>query len=154
MHGHVCKQLYSGPVTQQLYSGPVTQQLYSGPVTHLLSVLCVLMKILSHASAKRKTKRLTLQILNIYVLFSSDIVAVKALVCLCLTSVSKAECFDCDACPGRNRRDCYFSTAPCMCPCSVISRLPPVCPCDVISRLPPVCVRVMLFLDCPLCVSV
>ena len=36
-----------------------SSMLYSGPVTHLLSVLCVLMKILSHASAKRKTKGLT-----------------------------------------------------------------------------------------------
>ena len=31
--------------------------IFSGPLTHLLSVLWVLMKILSHASAKKKTKR-------------------------------------------------------------------------------------------------
>ena len=32
--------------------------IFSGPMTHLLSVLCVSVKILSHASAKKKTKRL------------------------------------------------------------------------------------------------
>ena len=32
--------------------------IFSGPVTHLLSVLYILMKIHSHASAKEKTKRL------------------------------------------------------------------------------------------------
>ena len=32
--------------------------IFSGPITHLLSVLRVLMKILSHASAKKKTKGL------------------------------------------------------------------------------------------------
>ena len=31
---------------------------FSGPVTSLFSVLCILMKILSHANAKNKTKRL------------------------------------------------------------------------------------------------
>ena len=30
--------------------------LFSAPMTHLLSMVCVLMKILSHASAKKKTK--------------------------------------------------------------------------------------------------
>ena len=30
--------------------------LFSGPVRHLLSMLCVLVKILSHASTKQKTK--------------------------------------------------------------------------------------------------
>ena len=30
--------------------------IFSGPVTHLLSVLCVLLKILSDAGAKKKTK--------------------------------------------------------------------------------------------------
>ena len=40
MQGHTCKHIFSGPVT------------------HLLSMLCVLMKILSNASAKKKTKRL------------------------------------------------------------------------------------------------
>ena len=29
-----------------------------GPITHLLSLLRVVMKVLSHASAKKKTKRL------------------------------------------------------------------------------------------------
>ena len=32
--------------------------MFSGPVTHLLSVLCVLMELLSRASAKKRTKRL------------------------------------------------------------------------------------------------
>ena len=32
------------------------QTVYSGPITHLPSVLCILMKILSHASAKEKKK--------------------------------------------------------------------------------------------------
>ena len=35
-----------------------TNSVFSSPVTHLLSVLCVLMKILSHTSVKKKTKRL------------------------------------------------------------------------------------------------
>ena len=35
-----------------------SDSVFSGPVTHLLLMLCVLMKILSHASAKTKTKRL------------------------------------------------------------------------------------------------
>ena len=34
------------------------KRIYSGPIIHLLSVLRILMKILSHASAKKKTKGL------------------------------------------------------------------------------------------------
>ena len=33
---------------------------FSGPATYVLAILCVLMKILSHASAKKKTKMLNL----------------------------------------------------------------------------------------------
>ena len=32
-------------------------RIFSGPVTHLLSMLSVLMKVLSHACVKKKTKR-------------------------------------------------------------------------------------------------
>ena len=34
------------------------KRIFSGPITHLLSVLRVLMKIFSHASAKNETKGL------------------------------------------------------------------------------------------------
>ena len=53
--------------------------IYSVPITHLLSVLCVLMKVLSrsHASAKEKTERL--QMSHFYRSFSSDITAVIGL---------------------------------------------------------------------------
>ena len=44
MQGHTC--------------APVNT-IFSSPLTHLLSMLCILMKILSHASVKKKTKRLT-----------------------------------------------------------------------------------------------
>ena len=37
---------------------PLRNSVCSGPITHLLSVLCVWMKILSHASAEKKIKRL------------------------------------------------------------------------------------------------
>ena len=32
--------------------------IFSDDITHLFSTLCILMKVLSHASAKKKTKRL------------------------------------------------------------------------------------------------
>ena len=51
-----------------------------GPITHLLSMLCVWMKILSHASAKKETKKAEgFQISRLYWSFSSDIKAVKGL---------------------------------------------------------------------------
>ena len=60
MHGHVCKQYIFRSCN------------------NLLSMLCLLMKILSHASAKKKTKRF--QILHFYLLFLSDITAAKGLI--------------------------------------------------------------------------
>ena len=57
-----------------------TNSIFSGPITHLFSMQCVLMKILSHAGAKKKTKRLT--ILHFCWSFSSDIVAVKGSITL------------------------------------------------------------------------
>ena len=54
--------------------------IYSGPVLHLLSMLCVSMKILSHDSAKKKTKRIQVfKCLHFYELFLSDITAVSGL---------------------------------------------------------------------------
>jgi len=53
--------------------------MFSSSVMHLLSMLWVLMKILSHTSAKKKTKMLKFQISQFYWLFSSDM-AVKELV--------------------------------------------------------------------------
>ena len=53
--------------------------IFSGPITHLPSMLCVLIKILSHASVKKKTKRLMgfeFRTFNVC-LFSSDVMAVK-----------------------------------------------------------------------------
>ena len=50
---------------------------------HLFSVLCILMKILSHASAKKKTKTekgLRVSNFALLLLFSSDIMAVKGLI--------------------------------------------------------------------------
>ena len=37
---------------------PLKNSIFSDPITHLLSVQCFLMKIFSHASSKKKTKRL------------------------------------------------------------------------------------------------
>ena len=55
--------------------------IFSGPVTQLLSVMCVLMKILSHANVKKKKKGL--RILNFALLFvvfkRHQIMAVKGL---------------------------------------------------------------------------
>ena len=56
-----------------------TVSLFSRPITHLLSMLCVLIKFLSHASAKKKTKRLKGSKFRSYLSFSSDITAVKGL---------------------------------------------------------------------------
>ena len=36
---------------------PALKCIFSGPITNLLSILCVLMKILSHANAKKKKKK-------------------------------------------------------------------------------------------------
>ena len=72
---------------------PADSILLSGPITHLLLVLCVLTKILSHASAKKKRERererrkkkkkkkkaLGFQISHFYWSFSGDIMAVKGL---------------------------------------------------------------------------
>ena len=33
-----------------------SDSIFSGPATYVLAILCVLMKVLSHASAKKKTK--------------------------------------------------------------------------------------------------
>ena len=53
---------------------------FSGPVTHLLSMLCVLMKNLSHASATKETKRLKdFKIRTFIYRFSSDVMEVKGL---------------------------------------------------------------------------
>ena len=37
---------------------PLKNSIFSGPITHLLSVLCVLIKVLLRTGAKKKTKRL------------------------------------------------------------------------------------------------
>ena len=50
--------------------------IFSGPVTHLLSALCVLIKLLSHASVKR---RKGFKFRTLLVILSSDIMAVKGL---------------------------------------------------------------------------
>ena len=34
-----------------------SNRIFSGPAAHLLSMLCVVMKVLSHASPKKKTKK-------------------------------------------------------------------------------------------------
>ena len=53
---------------------------FSGSITHLLSMLCILMKIPSHTGAKKKTKRLRgFQTCYFYRSFPSDIMAVKGL---------------------------------------------------------------------------
>ena len=55
--------------------------IFSGPIINLLSLLCVLMKILSHASAKKKTKRLKgFEFHIITGLFSSYTMAEKGLI--------------------------------------------------------------------------
>ena len=54
--------------------------IFSGPVTHLLSALCVLIKLLSHASVKKKAKRRKgFKFRTLLVILSSDIMAVKGL---------------------------------------------------------------------------
>ena len=53
------------------------KQLFSGPLTHVLSMLCVFIKLFSHANAKQKTERVSN--FSLYWLFSSDTVAVKGL---------------------------------------------------------------------------
>ena len=53
------------------------QTVYFPVLQHLFSVLCVLMEILSHVSAKKKAEGF--QILHFYWLFSNDIMAVKGL---------------------------------------------------------------------------
>ena len=45
-------------LTQDGHPVRPVNSIFSGPITHLLSMLCVLMKIPSLASAKKKTKRL------------------------------------------------------------------------------------------------
>ena len=53
---------------------------FSGAITNLLSILCVLMKILSNANAKKKTKRFKDIIFRTFIVsFSSDIMAAKGL---------------------------------------------------------------------------
>ena len=54
-------------------------EVYSGPVTHLPAVLCVLMKILSQASTKKKKKSLRVLNLNFNRSLLCDIMAVKGL---------------------------------------------------------------------------
>ena len=57
-------------------------RVFSSPITYnLLSKLCILMKILSHASAKRKTKRLWKFCAFIVFKKRSDITSVKGLIC-------------------------------------------------------------------------
>jgi len=57
------------------------QTIFSGHTAHLLSMLCILMKILSHASAKKEDKNdQGFQIWHFYWSFSSDIMAVKGLI--------------------------------------------------------------------------
>ena len=67
---------------------------FSGPVTHLLSMLWVLVKILLHASAKKKTKNVKVQISQFYWLFSSNVMAVKGLKSTFLESHLKKKILD------------------------------------------------------------
>jgi len=53
--------------------------MFSGPVTHLLSVLCVLMKILNFYTQKEDKKAEEFEISQFYWSFSSDLMAVKGL---------------------------------------------------------------------------
>jgi len=41
--------------------------IYSGPLTHLLSMLCVLMQLVSHAGAEKEAKRLKGFILGTFI---------------------------------------------------------------------------------------
>ena len=59
--------------------GVSSDSIFSCPVTPLFSVLCILIKILSHASVNQKRKRPKGLKFHSYWLFSSDIVAVKGL---------------------------------------------------------------------------
>ena len=54
--------------------------IFSGPVTRLLLVLCLLIKILSHASAKKKTKSLKDSNFTLLVVILSHIMAMKGLI--------------------------------------------------------------------------
>ena len=58
-----------------------TNSIFSGPVIQLLSVMCILMKILSHASVKKKRKGLRISNFTLlFVVFKRhQIVAVKGL---------------------------------------------------------------------------
>ena len=49
--------------------------MFPGPITNLLSVLCVFVKILSPASAKKETKRLKVSNFAFYSSFLNDIMA-------------------------------------------------------------------------------
>ena len=50
-----CPSLYN--FRAERYTDAPTNSIFSGPLTRLLSMLCVLMKILSRAIEKKKTKR-------------------------------------------------------------------------------------------------
>ena len=55
------------------------KSIFSSPVTHLLSVLCVLIKILSHASAKKKKKGRRIWNFALLLIVFNDVMAVKGL---------------------------------------------------------------------------
>ena len=89
----ICSRSYNKSTYKQ-YMFSVLQQVYLqtvyvlGPTTSLLSMLCVLIKFLSHASAKQQQKTKTkkrqkgLKVSNFGLWsFSSDIMAVKGLTC-------------------------------------------------------------------------
>ena len=60
--------------------GHPANSLFSGSISHLLSLLCVLIKILSHSSAKKKTEKLKgFDFRTFSWSCSSDITAVKGL---------------------------------------------------------------------------
>ena len=57
------------------------KSIFSGPIIHLLSVLCVLMEILSHAGAEKEDKKVSgFKISYFYWSFSGDTMAVKGLI--------------------------------------------------------------------------
>ena len=51
--------------------------MFPGPITHLLSVLCVFVKILAPASAKEETKKLKVSNFAFHWSFLNDIMAVN-----------------------------------------------------------------------------
>ena len=71
-------------------------------------MLCVLVKILSHASGKKKTKRLTdFKFCNFIGSFSGDIMAVKGLKWGCsVGSVAFHQVFQCIGLLGTNLQAC------------------------------------------------